>query len=89
MTKRRTTYHVLPRGSGWGCKLSGAWIVVWNTAQLLDKETYVAAVKQTARAAWKLDGRLSEVIIHNRNGQIGKGSESRVTYGKDPRKSKG
>lgn len=95
---KRTYFHVLPRGKHWGCKTSSHangcpkaanWLVVSNVARLLDKETYVAAVKQLARTSWKMYGRLGEVVVHNRNGQIGAGKGSRTTFGKDPRKSKG
>ena len=34
-------------------------------------------------------GTLSELFIKNRNGKIGKGSNGRRTYGKDPRGTKG
>jgi hypothetical protein len=80
----RTVYHVLPRGKGWGCKVSGVWCVVDNCASLCSKETYVAAVKARAR-----QNKPSEVIVHNRNGKIGKGGGSRVTYGADPERHKG
>ena len=64
---RRHTYHVLPRNGGGGCKLSGAWIVVSNAANLLDKETYVAAVKRLAK-----ENQPSRVVVYNRDGGIGK-----------------
>ena len=72
---RRKTYRVLPRGKGWGGKLSGSWITVTNAAgdraSLLDKETYTAAVKKLAR-----ENPPSTVIVHNRDGL------SRVVYGR-------
>lgn len=90
---KRTIYHVMPRGDGWGCKVSGQWIVVSNVAQLIDKKSYVAAVKALARKNWKERGCLGEVIVHNRKSKgrmkIGKGKGSRTTYGRDPEKSKG
>lgn len=64
---RHKTYHVFPRNGGWGCKLSGRWIVVSNAANLLDKETYVAAVKRLAK-----ENTPSKVIVYNRDGGISK-----------------
>ena len=68
---RPKMYRILPRGKGWGCKLSGAWITVTNAAALLDKETYTAAVTKLAR-----ENPPSTVIVHNRNGL------ARVVYGR-------
>jgi len=64
---RLKTYRVFPRNGGWGCKLSGAWIVVSNAANLLDKETYVAAVRRLAK-----QNQPSRVIVYNRDGGISK-----------------
>lgn len=86
---KRTTYEVRPRNGGWGCKVNGKWIIVSNAAQLLSKETYVAAVKRLARDNYRMHCVLGEVVVYTRRGRIGKGSGSRTTYGRDPRKTKG
>lgn len=93
---KRVTYRILPRGVGWGCKVSGEWIVVDNCAQMMTKADYVRAVKALARGYWKHYGIISEVVIHvrgdgrlGRGARIGKGKGSKTTYGRDPRKSKG
>lgn len=93
---KRVTYHILPRGGGWGCKVNGDWIIVDNCAQLMTKADYVRAVKALARNNWRNHGMVSEVIVHvrgdgrlGRGARIGKGRGSRTTYGRDPRKSKG
>ncbi len=94
---KRTVYHVLPRGQGWGCKVGGEWIDVDHCAQLMTKIDYVRAVKNLARSRWKNDGIISEVVVHVRRkspklgsaSRIGKGSGSRTTYGRDPERTKG
>ena len=42
-----------------------------------------------AGALHRTTGALVELVIYNQNGQIGKGSRGRRTYGHDPRRRKG
>ena len=93
---KRTTYRILPRGNGWGCKVNGEWVTLSNCASLMTKAEYVAAVKEHARQNWIDHELISEVVVHirgdgrlGRGARIGKGKGSKTTYGRDPRKSKG
>lgn len=87
MTKKqkRYEYHITydAKAKMWVCKVGGAISRAEN-----DRDYVVCMV------AWDLEywstafGQRSELIIHNKNGTIGKGSSSRRTYGADP-KSRG
>lgn len=82
---KRYEYHITydRKSKMWVCKVGGA-IVFWGS----DRDFLIADI------AWQLEtwaakfGQHSELIIHNKDGTIGKGSSSRRTYGADP-KSRG
>jgi hypothetical protein len=60
-------------------------------AVLVYTKTRIEAVKRAAaeaRTLWK-QRVLCEVVIYRKDGAIGKGHDSRMTYGKDPRRKKG
>jgi Zn-finger nucleic acid-binding protein len=68
----------------WSIFRDREWTDGWSTK--------CRAVKYSAyccRVNWTDRGELSELTIKNKNGQIGKGSSGRRTYGKDPRGTKG
>lgn len=83
--QKRYEYHITydAKAKMWVCKVGGAIFRAEN-----DRDSLGCVV------AWDLDywstafGQRSELIIHRKDGTIGKGSSSRRTYGADP-KSRG
>lgn len=64
----------------WVCKAEGAII------QQEESRTWIIHEVSSWLADWyDMFGQHSELIIHRKDGTIGKGSSSRRTYGGDPR----
>lgn len=81
---KRYEYHITydRKAKMWVCKVGGAAV---NSADW--KEWLVSHVSGYLAMFVKF-GQHSELIIHRKDGTIGKGSSSRRTYGADP-KSRG
>ena len=87
MTKKRIVYRVHYDRAG------KFWRTTWvsldgyvNEMTVRDcKSVAVAYAVEEARARWRVHGELTQVVVKNKNGRIGR----EMTYGKDPRRSKG
>jgi len=82
----RYVYHLTyaAKQDAFVCKVDGA-IVLSGTF----RDGMIEAMRRILCDAWLYFGQRSELIIHRKDGTIGKGSSSRRTYGGDPKRSKG
>jgi Zn-finger nucleic acid-binding protein len=52
------------------------------------KRTLVTRARAYCRGIWVETGQITQLVIHNKNGQIQKGNSGEATYGRDPKRSK-
>lgn len=88
MSARRFQYHVIwdTRLGAWVCKVGGALVC---QAGCSDQKSDVVVWMAWLLQRFSELGQRSELIIHRKDGTIGKGPSSRRTYGADPRGAKG
>lgn len=87
MTKKRIVYRVHYN------RAEKDWSVTWKSldgyvnemAPFDTKGDAVYVAVDEARARWKVNGELTQVVVKNKNGRIGR----EMTYGKDPKRRKG
>jgi hypothetical protein len=82
---KRYKYHITydAKSKLWVCKVKGAMI-----QQDESREVIISEVSSWLADWYKIFNQHSKLIIHRKNGTIGRGSSSRRTYGADP-KSRG
>ena len=83
---KRHEYHVTYDAAKrvWVCRVNGA--VTWHWGV---KDELVASVGDILAGYEKTFGQHSELIVHRKDGTIGKGPSSRRSYGGDPKGTKG
>lgn len=87
MAKKRVVYRVQYD------RVTGLWHTNWVSLDGWQNEMRARATKaeavyyaaEEARARWRVNGELTQVVVKNKNGRIGR----EMTYGKDPKRSKG
>ena len=85
---KRYEYHVTYDAAAnlWVCKVGGARFAASYLCET--RHSFIESVADLLEI-FKQHGQHSELIIHRKDGTIGKGSSSRRTYGGDDPKSKG
>lgn len=83
---KRFEYHITydKRAKRWVCRVGGAFVDADLT-----KSWLICNVATELSYAEAVFGDRIELIIHRKDGTIGKGPGSRRSYGGDPKRSKG
>lgn len=84
---KRHEYHITYDfvSDSWVCKVGGAIVELgWD-----DKTRCIASISGLLSILNEHYGQHSELIIHRKDGTIGRGPSSRRSYGGDPKRSRG